>query len=223
MGILVNFGDPTGMDASCGLYGTWSGEGCYMSAPVGTTYQVEDEQGNVTQYTVVNTAGVLVSDGGKSGNGVWDFNTDATSSSGGSAGSTTNDNDNVTGTGDDSSDGGSPSTQTPGNSQGSASNGSTPAPSNTGVTGGLVCYQGGCIQPGGPPIIPTCQQMDTAGDIIGGIGAAGTIAFGAASLTSSGAASPVTVPGLTVSGMSWAFGNLLNIFAKHGILCTEKH
>ncbi len=62
--------------------------------------------------------------------------------------------------------------------------------------------------------------MDTTGDVIGGTGAVGTIGFGIASLTTAGGGSPVTVPGLTGSGIAWAFGNLLNILAKHGIGCT---
>jgi RHS repeat-associated protein len=67
--------------------------------------------------------------------------------------------------------------------------------------------------------IPTCKHMDNTGDVIGGAGALGTIGFGAASLTTAGASSPVTVPGMTISGIAWASGNLLNILAKHGILC----
>jgi hypothetical protein len=68
--------------------------------------------------------------------------------------------------------------------------------------------------------IPTCESMDTTGDVVGGAGAVGTIVFGVASLTSAGASSPVTVPGLTLSKVAWAAGNLLNILAKHGIGCT---
>jgi len=104
----VNFQDPHGLDGNCGPDGTWMGEGCYMGgagagAPTGSNYEEEDDQGNVTLYTVVNMGGVFVNGGGVSGNGVWDFNTDATSSSEGNAGSTTPDN----GTADDSGQSGS--------------------------------------------------------------------------------------------------------------------
>jgi len=92
------------------------------------------------------------------------------------------------------------------------------APNNGGLfaPAGKICRFGCKNVP--PPT--TCKDLDTEGDIVGGIGAAGTVGSGAVTLATWGTTSPGTLITGTASGILWAYGNLLNLAAKHGIGCT---
>jgi YD repeat-containing protein len=73
-------------------------------------------------------------------------------------------------------------------------------------------------------LLPTCQSMDNAGDVIGGIGEVGTIGssgFLLYDLIKKLPPNPVTGAVALGSNILWAAGNGLNTMAKHGILCAN--
>ena len=110
-----------------------------------------------------------------------------------------------------------PSNGQTGQQTGSASG--SPA-NSTPVSPTPVCYQGGCIIPGGPPVLPSCKTLDNLGDGVGVVGEVGTIGAGIITVGSGGTVTPATAVVGGVSGVLWAIGNLFNTLAKHGWLCN---